>query len=165
MPILLRPEMDNELIQKADKAYRNKCLAVYFICCLIGISLIVWWLPRFKLHMETLMPDKLVQTVSFVFLVLLVPIILFGLYILSIGRRTLKSGRYPPPGMKVIRDTKVLQGKAAGVRGYLIIINALLIIVLSITIIVYIPYMLKKLISEKKIATTSSSKSPKEDAG
>ena len=157
--------MDKALIQKADKTYRNKWLAVYFIFSLIGAALIIWWLPKFKLYMETLTPDKLVQTASLVFLILFVPIILFGLYILSIGRRTLKSEHYPPPGMKVIRDTRILQGKAARIRGYLIIINVLVIIVLSITIIVYIPYMLNKLIMEKKITTTSSNKSLKEDAG
>lgn len=48
------------------------------------------------------------------------PLILLAAYFWSLGRRTLGAGRFPPPSMKVLRDTAVLVGPAAEARGRLL---------------------------------------------
>ena len=51
-------------------------------------------------------------------------IILTGVYLLVIAFRALKVGRYPPPGMKVIKDTRVKTGRPAKIMAYLLIFNS-----------------------------------------
>ncbi len=47
-----------------------------------------------------------------------------------IALRALKAGRYPPPGMKVVKDTRVKTGRQAKIMAYLLIFNSGAIIVL-----------------------------------
>jgi hypothetical protein len=57
-------------------------------------------------------------------------ITLTGAYLLIIAFRSLKAGRYPPPGMKVIKDTRVKTGRQAKIMAYLLIFNSGAIILL-----------------------------------
>jgi NADH:ubiquinone oxidoreductase subunit 4 (subunit M) len=57
-------------------------------------------------------------------------ITLTGVYLLVIAFRALKAGRYPPPGMKVIKDTRVKTGRQAKIMAYLLIFNSGAIILL-----------------------------------
>ncbi len=43
-------------------------------------------------------------------------LITFGasLYLIGLARKTAQSGQYPPPGMRVIRKTRIQRGKQAG---------------------------------------------------
>jgi hypothetical protein len=41
---------------------------------------------------------------------------------------TFKSQRFPPPGMRVIRDTKICTGRKAKIHGFLLIAAALLVL-------------------------------------
>ncbi len=53
-----------------------------------------------------------------------------GAYLILLARRTLRSGQYPPPGMKVTRDTKLRTGnQAKGVALSLIVLASLLMVV------------------------------------
>jgi hypothetical protein len=55
---------------------------------------------------------------------------LTGVYLLVIAFRALKAGRYPPPGMKVIKDTRIKTGRQAKTMAYLLIFNSAAIILL-----------------------------------
>jgi hypothetical protein len=57
-------------------------------------------------------------------------ITLTGVYLLVIAFRALKAGRYPPPGMKVIKDTRVKTGGQAKIMAYLLIFNSVAITLL-----------------------------------
>ena len=57
-------------------------------------------------------------------------ITLTGGYLLLIAFRALKAGRYPPPGMKVIKDTRVKTGPQAKIMAYLLIFNSGVLILL-----------------------------------
>ncbi len=52
----------------------------------------------------------------------------FAVYFVLLGRRVLRAGRYPPPGMKVLRKTRVRTGKGAAWigRGFVLFALALL---------------------------------------
>ncbi len=45
------------------------------------------------------------------------PVAVFATWLWLQGLRIMRAGRYPAPGMKVIRDTPVLHGGAARLRG------------------------------------------------
>ena len=61
-------------------------------------------------------------------------ITLSGVYLLIIAFRALKAGRYPPPGMKVIKDTRVKTGRQAKIMAYLLIFNSGVLILLIVLV-------------------------------
>ena len=71
------------------------------------------------------------------------PILGLAVYQIILGRRILKSGRFPPPGMKVIRDTKIETGaKAKKVAISLIALSSIVIVI--ILFLVYLPFVFEK---------------------
>ena len=76
------------------------------------------------------------------------PILGLAVYQIILGRRILKSGRFPPPGMKVIRDTKIQTGaKAKKVAISLIALSS--IVIVTILFLVYLPFVFEKKLSKK----------------
>ena len=55
----------------------------------------------------------------------------FGVYLWSFGRTVVRTKRFPPPGVAVIRDTPILQNQDAYRRGRLLQILAVLLFVAS----------------------------------
>lgn len=49
--------------------------------------------------------------------VLSAPLVALAVYLWSLGARVLRAGQFPPPGYRVIRDTPVVGGQAAVLRG------------------------------------------------
>lgn len=62
-------------------------------------------------------PSGLVSHMYWMSVVLVAAGGLLGFYLLVIGLRALRSGRFPPPGVRVIRDTRVRTGAGARVIG------------------------------------------------
>jgi len=56
---------------------------------------------------------------------LLAPLVVFAAYVWSLGERVLRAREYPPPGLRVIRDTRVMTGERAISRGRLLKMLAL----------------------------------------
>jgi hypothetical protein len=76
------------------------------------------------------------------------PILGLAVYQIILGRRILKSGRFPPPGMKVIRDTKIETGaKAKKVAISLIALSS--IVIVMILFLVYLPFVFEKKLLKK----------------
>jgi hypothetical protein len=79
------------------------------------------------------------------------PILGLAVYQIILARRILKSGRFPPPGMKVIRDTKIQTGaKAKKVAISLIVLSSIIIVI--ILSLVYLPYAFEKKLLKKSSA-------------
>ena len=49
--------------------------------------------------------------------VLSAPLVAFAVYLWSLGAKVLRARQFPPPGYRVIRDTPVIGGQAAVLRG------------------------------------------------
>jgi hypothetical protein len=82
---------------------------------------------------------------AFIFL----SIVLFGLYMCLFGWKVIKHKQIPPPGTKVIVDTKVLEGEKAVTRGKIIIAVSLVLIAVGLYSGLYFPYKLGKVFSEQ----------------
>ncbi|MEJ2468324.1 MAG: hypothetical protein P8Y51_04510 [Campylobacterales bacterium] len=67
---------------------------------------------------EALEGEALAERIRLVFLILFLPLLPAGFYVIRFGRNVLRSGRFPPPGTKVIRETRVRTGKKAKRMGY-----------------------------------------------
>ncbi|MCU0578532.1 MAG: hypothetical protein MUF69_03205 [Desulfobacterota bacterium] len=53
-----------------------------------------------------------------------------SVYLIVVSVRVLKSDRYPPPGWKVIRDTRLQTGRRARITAYMLMVNSVILIVL-----------------------------------
>jgi hypothetical protein len=76
------------------------------------------------------------------------PILGLAVYQILLARRVLKSGQFPPPGMKVVRDTKIRTGgKAKKVAISLMVLSSVIIVIT--VFLVYWPYALEKRLLKK----------------
>jgi hypothetical protein len=62
---------------------------------------------------------------------LLAPLLAFAAYTWSLGERVLRAREFPPPGLRVIRDTPVITGEKAVSRGRLLKVLALVCGIIS----------------------------------
>lgn len=73
--------------------------------------------------------------------VLTLPVYLFAWGFWTMGRAVVSSERYPPPGMRVVRDTRVVTGRAAVRRGRWLQGGAVAVAVLGIGLAVLLSMM------------------------
>jgi hypothetical protein len=125
-------EMTTENIIRADKRYRKRILTIYLISVLMGIVLIGWGFPLAKNYTELLQLKTALRMFEIIFSLLCLSIAAAGLYGCAIGRRILESGQLPPPGMKVIADTRLIWGKEAKIWGRLMVVISMLVVFLAL---------------------------------
>lgn len=58
----------------------------------------------------------------------------FGVYAFRFGRRVVREERFPPAGVNVVRDTRVVHGRAARLLGHAQAINGALLVALAIVL-------------------------------
>ena len=110
-------------LQRADPVARRRALWTIVLAAAVGVTLLVV-LDRSLPDLSAWVTEDPQSFSSRTKLVLLVygavavlPMVAFALYFWSLGRRTVSARRFPPPEMKVFRDTSVLVGTAAETRG------------------------------------------------
>lgn len=135
----------SEKLERADRKERTRLFIILLVMALAGAAAIVWLVPALLGHLESVEPEKALRVVVMALSILFIPVAVFGLTIVLLGRRTLSSERFPPPGVKVIRDTVVLEGREARRRGYILTVLGFLLILLSLYGSLYIPFKLYKI--------------------
>ena len=160
----------NSGIVPADKNLRKK----FFIFLGLLVIAVFIILPYFNKYLEQIKqvsnenPEAafkksmfvLKATLGFVSFLL----VMTGIYSMSLARRTLKSGQYPPPGMRVIRDTRLRTGTQAKRAGILLIALSWILIIFA-CFFLYWPYAFEKTVSKKKSSDTKRKISEKERGG
>ena len=146
--------MDQDMV-RADKSLRKK-LILFLILFTIIVILIEPTINRYieEIKQTSEKDPELAFKKSMVALKVSLGLVSFlllmtGVYFIALARRTFKSGQYPPPGMRVIRDTRLrtgTQAKRAGI--YLIALSCILIIFACFFL--YWPYAFEKTVLKKK---------------
>ena len=117
--------MGTGTIQQADPGARRQAIVVLCVATLLGLSAILafeYYQADFQSWLEKNIGFLAEHTILvFVGSVLLIsPVLAVAIYLLLLGRRTVRGQRFPPPGYAVARDTPVLRDSQAIQRGYLI---------------------------------------------
>lgn len=105
-------------IQPADPASRRKLLvwlSLFLLVMLLSQSVVQWfteWLAEDPERVREYFA-YIVGAIAFVFS----PLFGFGYYAWQMGVKVISAKRFPPPGMKVIKDTVVIKGRRAVSRG------------------------------------------------
>lgn len=132
----------NPKIIRADKSYRKKLIIIYLIVAIIGTVIVEWILPWAKEYILRLEPQTALNVIKIILPLMFLSIVPIALYLLTFGRKVLKYGCLPPPGVKVIKDTKVVEGQNAKFRGRIVVAISLILIFLGLFGAIYTSYML-----------------------
>jgi MFS family permease len=124
--------MKNE-IQLADPIYRRKVVLALVAGAIIGALLIA--LFQHALDWAASEPERAVTRLGWVVVTLIplaLPMLLMSRWVWRVGKATVEAGRYPPPSMKLVRDTPVVRGSEATRRGRLVQAVAIMLGVVSL---------------------------------
>jgi len=137
-------------IIRADQRLRRLAILIVVGTTVLGAAAIHWLLPwaatTVKQAVSDGMPRSVVcKTTLAVLSVFALTVAGFGFHTARLGKRVAVARQFPLPGMRVIRDTRVLRGRAADLlgRGQACLGKAL--IVLSAALLALTSYGLAKL--------------------
>lgn len=138
------------VLQRADMAARRKAVIVVVVAAVLGASAIAafeYYLGDFEAWLEQNI-DYLLEHSYVVFvaaLILVLPALAAGAYLLVFSQRIVRSQRFPPPGYAVSRDTVVLEGARAIRRARIIQVLSVLLLCATSAIPVYLWYVFRYL--------------------
>jgi len=138
-----------ECVIKADKRARMLFILAWLACVCVGAALIRWVLPWGQGQLERTEPGDALHVIQLVIGFIFLSVIPFGVYLFRFGRRAVEHRQMPPPGTKVIMDTKVLEGDKAVRRGRLMMVMALLFAAMALVGGLYLPYKIGKVFGEQ----------------
>jgi hypothetical protein len=117
-------------IQKADLAARRQAILLIVFTAATGALLFAAF-EHFREPFREWLSSEPAETarrarlaVYISAFVLSAPVIAFAIYLWLLGARVLRAQQFPPPGTRVIRDTPVVGGSGATVRGHVMQILA-----------------------------------------
>jgi len=146
----------NQGVVRADKLYRRKILIITLFLVLIGVVLFSGVIPWAQAYLQRLAPQKALCMVRVALVAMFLSMVPIALYLWTFGRKVLSSERFPPPDVKVIKDTRLLEGEKATFRGRLVIAFALILILLGLLGALYSSDILNRLIDRKEGTTESN---------
>ena len=145
----------NSGVVPADKNLRKKFI-IFLGLTMIAVLLIV---PYFNDYIEQIKQiskenPELAFKKSMFMLKLTLGIVSFlllmtGVYFIILARRTFKSGQYPPPGMRVISNTRLRNGTQAKKAALSLIVLSCILIILAFFFL-YFPWAFEKTIGQKR---------------
>lgn len=103
-------------VQPADPRARRSVLVIIGLGSVAGL-LFIFLARQFRPELEAWVTQDPAPRVRIIFGAMTVltagPVLGMAAYLWQLGQRTLRSGRYPPPGLRVTRDTPIETGRAA----------------------------------------------------
>jgi len=124
-------------VVRADPQARQRAIAIVLGGGICGVVAIRWLLPwaRGRLAQSVYdgsLPQSVVCKSVLVGLMLVAAsVVAFGVYAYRFGQRVVEEERFPPAGTKVVRNTRVVNGRAARLLGRAQAINGAVIVVLG----------------------------------
>jgi UDP-N-acetylmuramyl pentapeptide phosphotransferase/UDP-N-acetylglucosamine-1-phosphate transferase len=138
-----------ECVIKADKRARMLFIIAWIVCVCVGVALIRWALPWGQGQLEQAEPATTLLAIQIAIGLIFLSTIPFSVYLFRLGLRTVRCRQMPPPGTRVIKDTKVLEGDKAVTRGWLMMAIALVLIALGLAGGLCLPYKIGKAFGEQ----------------
>ncbi len=129
----------NHTVRKADRNYRKKTFTVIAVCILAGIAVLIFFYNYINDIKILAKQDpatafqQMFQILQIVLSLMSVSLIALGGFIAHLSFRTIQTSEFPPPHVKVIRDTQIITGQRAKRRGIIGIIIAAAIILSALT--------------------------------
>lgn len=144
----------------ADKQLRRK-FVFFLIFSVLVILFAAPYMNDYLQRMKQVSSPDLAFRKSMLLLKMILGLVCFilvgtGIYSAILAMKVLKSGRFPPPGMKVIRDTALRTGPQAKMAAISLITLSCILIIFALFFL-YWPYAFEKAILKKKISSVRMS--------
>jgi hypothetical protein len=142
-------ERDERKVITAGRRTRLIVLVAWVACVIVGVALILWVVPAGQAHLEEQEPATALRYIQVLLAVIFLSLVPVAAYLLWFGWRVIRSGQMPPPGTKVIVDTRVIEGDAAETRGRIIVMLAGVLLLVGLVGGLYLPCHFEQLLGEK----------------
>ncbi|MBX3688194.1 hypothetical protein [Dokdonella sp.] len=126
----------NEEIQRADPRYRRQTLAVLVIAVVIAVAALFAIQHWMRNQAIVLTPEQALRQIR---LWTAITVLLSGVCLLSLAAyfwqqaaKTLRARRWPPPGMRLLRDHRILHGDTAQPVVLRLRLSAVVLLVLTV---------------------------------
>jgi len=110
-------------VRRADPTARRAVVLMFVVGTCMGALLVAAFI-RYRIPLsDWVLADRALRIkLVFVILTALVSVPLLGLavYLWSLGGKVVRAREFPPPGLRVIRDTPIVTGERAVFRGRLL---------------------------------------------
>ena len=136
----------NKDIIRADKKYRQKALCLLFLLGLLGILIILWGLPSGIEYLKRLDPQTAFLIIDLVLVFIMLSMVPIGIFLFRVSRKILKHECFPPAGMKVIKDTPIVRGKKAKMKGQILLFISILFMIAGLCGALYVHYLFQAFI-------------------
>jgi hypothetical protein len=110
-------------VRRAEPAARRQAILIAVAAATLG-GLLILAVDRYSTPLRDWIlsdPAQMPGRLKLVFTIFAVtasaPLLAFAAYLWSLGGRVVSSRQFPPPGHRVVRDTEVVEGESAVVRG------------------------------------------------
>lgn len=120
---------------RADNRLRNKWLLAFTFLIFV-LALLLWSSPSIQANLIKVFSNngtesafRLLVIFYSVFAILAIIFITVGLHLAQVARKTMKFGRFPAPGMRVVHDTWVVRGVRAMFLSYFFMGIAVVLII------------------------------------
>jgi hypothetical protein len=144
-------ENKTPLIIKASKRYRNTLFSVYIFLLCTGFLFFYFIFPFLLQKFRNLESSSYYNVAEITLTAFLLFFIAPACYLISIGRKIKHSAQFPFPGMKVLRDTKVLSGHKAIFRGKMLIYLGYFACIISVVSSIHVYFIIHKILSSELI--------------
>jgi hypothetical protein len=131
--------MQEPNIQKADVGARRTTLWLTAVALVLGGVLVLAFdaaREEIQAWMALRLDDsgEVEGTLLAISILAILPLIAAGIYLFQLGRRSVRARRFPPPGVAVVRDTRVLEGHEGRRRGRLLQVLAGMLIAAALLV-------------------------------
>lgn len=124
-------------IVKADRRFRDLAFLLYAVIVLAGVAFFRFGLPGIRAYFYTLGVMDALVVMRRIFILLLLSFTPAAVYLIGVGRATIRHGCFPYPGRKVMFDTRVKRGVAARKIGKAFITLGVVFLVLMVLSVVH----------------------------
>jgi hypothetical protein len=138
------PATSQGRVLKADKRARTLVLAAGAIGVFAVIVLAVWVIPWGHGYLQEQEPRVVLWVVEAVVAVIFLSVVPLAVYLYWLGRQVVRHRQLPPPGMKVIVDTRVIEGDPAVTRGRIVMALAVILLAVGLLGGLWLPYRLER---------------------
>ena len=111
--------------------------------------MVKWVVPWGQDRLEKAKPAEALRIIQIVIAIIFLSTLPFSACLYWLGRRAVVYRQMPPPGTKVIKNTRVLEGDKAVKRGRLIMGISVLLVIVGLIGGLSLPYKFGKVFGEK----------------
>ena len=119
-------------VVREGKKYRSKILVICVLLVFLCIAFIGWLLPLGIEYLRRLDAETAIFVIEMILVLIFLSVIPFAFYLFMIGRRIVKHERFPPPGTKVIRNTVLIMGDKARLRGQVLVFLSVVLVLIGL---------------------------------